>query len=404
MLIAPARAFSIILDNVRPSTAARTDLKNSLGLVLARPIRADRDMPPTDRSAMDGYAVRFADLDKPPCQLRLVGEVAAGGANRPRVQPGTCVGILTGAAVPPGADTVVMVEDTVETDGVVRFRTKTPRGENIRRRGEEVRRGQVVLERGTVLGPAQIGVCASVGKAAVSAYSRPRVAVLCTGRELRTTDQRVGRHQLRDSNGPALVAALGRGGVRKVHHRLVTDDPKLLTRKLASAVARHDIVLLTGGVSVGKYDYVPHVVEAIGAKVRFHGVAMKPGKPQLYATLSGNRHIFGLPGNPLSVLTGFHQFVLPAIRRFSGADVEACSRSFRVRLGAPARSRGDRTSFVLVRLTRCAEGLTARPIKSVGSADLIAGAQADGVIAIGPNTPKIPAGEMVTFTSWRPCS
>ena len=403
MLIPPARASNIILDSVRSCGAARTPLKKSPGLILARPVRADRDMPPTDRSAMDGYAVRSADLAECPCELELVGEVAAGSANRPRVRPGTCVGILTGAAVPPGADAVVKVEDTVETDGVVRFRTKATRGANIRKRGEEVRKGEVVLEGGIVLGAAQIGVCASMGKAIVSAYGLPRVAVLCTGRELRTTEERVGRHQLRDSNGPALVAALGAAGVGKVHHRLVTDDPKLLTRTLGSAVARYDIVLVTGGVSVGKYDYVAGAVEAVGAKIRFHGVAMKPGKPLLYATLSGNRHIFGLPGNPLSVLTGFHEFVLPAIRRMSGASVEACSRSFRVRLAAAARSKGDRTHYVLVRLTRSADGLLARPVESAGSADLIAGAQADGVIAGPRNTRKIPAGEMVTFTPWRLC-
>ncbi len=400
-MITIEKAFEIILGLVRPGKIERRSLGEALGCCLGGDIRADRDLPPTDRSAMDGYAVRAGDLARDPRSLRLVGEVSAGSAKRPTVRAGTCVTILTGASIPPGADTVVKVEETQQQDGLVTFCSPAKKGANIRLRGEEVSKGQIVLPKGAVLNAAQIGLCASVGKAAVRVYQRPDVAVLCTGEELRDAGEKVGPHQLRDSNGPALVAGLNAAGIRKIAHEIVPDDLKVLAKRLTRAAATCNVVILTGGVSVGKYDYVLEAVKQIGGKVRFHGVAMKPGRPQLYATLSGNRHIFGLPGNPLSVLTGFYELVLPAIRRMSGFDESSCREVLYLPLVRSVASKGTRANFFLGKLVWSKSGLGVKPIRSCGSADLAAGAKADGVIFVQRNVRQISTGELVRFTPWR---
>ncbi len=220
-LITTKQALKIIYDNVRPLKVVRNSLDKALGYSLAEDIRADRDLPPTNRSAMDGYAVRAKNLTKPPRELRLVGEVAAGSAVKPKVTAGGCVRILTGAPVPATADAVVKLEETTESDGVVKFHSTIKAGTNIRLRGEEVRKGHVVLHKQMVLNAAQIGLCASVGKSAVRVYRRPDVTVLCTGRELRGPGAKVGPHQLRNSNGPSLVAAMKCAGISNIKHYII---------------------------------------------------------------------------------------------------------------------------------------------------------------------------------------
>ena len=232
-------------------------------------------------------------------------------------------------------------------------------------------------------------------------YERPDVAVLCTGEELRGPGERVGPHQLRNSNGPALLAGLNGAGIRNIAHEIVPDDPRVLAARLKRAATKRNVVILTGGVSVGKYDYVLEAVKRIGAIVRFHGIAMKPGRPQLYATLRNNRHIFGLPGNPLSVLTGFYELVLPAIRRMSGFDEDSCRAVLHLPLVRSVRSKGRRATFLLGKLIWSKSGLRVKPIRSCGSADLAAGAKADGVLLVPRNVREIPAGKLVRFTPWR---
>ena len=400
-LITPSKALAVVLETVRPLKAASAPLAEALGCCLAQDIRADRDLPPTDRSAMDGFALRARDISKRPRKLPLVGEVAAGQSCKLKLAPGTCVRILTGAVVPPGADTVVKLEETVEDGEWVTFLKPAKAGLNIRRRAEEVSKGRVVLSKGTILGPAQIGLCASVGKAAPRVHARPTVGVLCTGQELRQAGESVRSHQLRDSNGPALQAALKDAGYEGAPHEIVPDDLRTITARLRKALSGHDVVIFTGGVSVGKYDFVPEAIKRIGARIRFHGVAMKPGKPQLYATVSGNRHIFGLPGNPLSVLTGYHELVLPALRRMSGVPAGSCRPCVRLPLAQPVRSKGGRMRFAPARITSGKTGARVTPISSHGSADLVSGAQADGVFTIPAGARDMAAGQLVDFRPWR---
>jgi molybdopterin molybdotransferase len=400
-MITPDEAWGIIRERVRPLKPAAVPLMDALGCCLAEEVRADRDLPPADRSARDGYALRHDDLRRRPCVLRVVGEVAAGSPARPRVKPGACARILTGANVPPGADTVVMVEETEERDGLVIIRSLAAHGSNILRRGEDAPRGAMLLASGTKVEAAEAGVCAAVGKASVKVHGRPRVTVLCTGSELRSVHDRVRSHEIRNSNGPALCAALAQWGFPGAQFIPVADRPAALLAALRRAVKRYDVVLFTGGVSVGRYDFVRDAVDAVGAAIRFHGLAMKPGKPTLYATLPGNRHIFGLPGNPLSALTAFHEFVLPALRRLAGHPIDACRPAWWLPLAEAAQSPAGVVRCELARLAARQTGLAVAPVPFASSADLVAAGRADGVAVLPADRAHFDAGELVVFRPWR---
>ena len=401
-MISPPEAFCKVIENVGRLPVVSLPLKECLGRVLAGEIRADRDMPPADRSAMDGYAVRAADLALCPVTLRLIGEVAAGSPRRPRIRPGTCVRILTGANVPPGADTVVMIEQTSAEDEAVTFRAAPKPGENILRRAENARKGEVLLPEGTVLSASAIGVAASSGHARLKVHGMPRVAVLCTGAELRDAGDRVGAHQERNSNGPALCAALASWGYRGCRYATLADNLGVQTRRIKMAAARHDVVLVVGGVSVGRYDYVPRAVEAAGGKTLFHGVAMKPGKPILMARFAGGAVLFGLPGNPLSAMVGFHEFVLPALSRMSGVAAEACRPAIYAPLATNLSHKGGTVRHMLARIRWRQSGAVVEPVESRSSADLVAGGKADGTIVLPPQPTTLPAGTLVEFRPWKP--
>ncbi len=399
-MIRPREALDIVMRHVRPLPATSRRLTDALGCCLAADVRADRDSPPADRSAMDGYAVRSRDLAGGAARLPLTGEVAAGSTARPRVRPGACVRILTGANVPPGADAVVPVELTSAADAAVAFRGPVAPGANIRRRGEEAAKGAPVLPKGTVLAPVHMGICASAGAARVKVHARPTVAILCTGREVTSPAARVGPHQLRDSNGPTLQAFVSAAGCDGLAPRIVADDLAKLAAAIKLTCRRAHVVLITGGVSVGKYDLVPQAVRQIGATVRLHGVAQKPGKPLLYATRAGGRHIFGLPGNPVSVAATFCVYVAPALRRLAGLPAQQCSPIMRLPLARPIRKDADRVRFALVRVAQGPRGPLLKPVASHGSADLIAAGQADGLATIPAGRGELPAGWIVDFRPW----
>ncbi len=401
-MITPEEAWALVLEHARPLETAAVPLADALGFCLAEEVRADRDLPPADRSARDGYAVRHDDLSRLPCALRVVGEVAAGSPRRPRVGPGVCARILTGANLPPGADTVIMVEQTEEHDGMVIIKAPEASGAHVLHRGEDARKGTTLLSRGTRIGAAQIGVCAAVGKAEVKVHRPPRITVLCTGSELRGVDDHVRPHEIRNSNGPALCAALAQWGFPGVRFRVVADDRAALLAALRRALARHDVVLFTGGVSAGAYDFVPDAVVAAGATIRFHKLRMRPGKPSLYATAPGNRHIFGLPGNPLSVFTSFHEFALPALQRLAGCPAEACRTAWPLPLAEAAQSEGGWMWCKLARLIAGPHGLAVAPVPFASSADLVSAGRADGVVLLPPDRTRFAAGDVVAFRPWRP--
>ncbi len=376
-------------------------LADADGSCLAQDVRADRNLPPTDRSAMDGYALRAADVKRFSGKLELTGESAAGQDMTSRVKPGKCIRIFTGAVIPPGADTVVKVENTRETEGVVTVLEPVKLGGHIRKRGEEAVKGKVILSKGAILGPVQVGLCATLGKAVVKVYGRPRVAVISTGTEIVAPEQRAKAWQMRDANGPALCAALRATGSGKPLYRIAQDNAAALRRTLRSVLKHRDVVVLSGGVSVGRYDLVPQVIQEVGARSRFHKVAIKPGKPILYATFGRNQHIFGLPGNPLSALTGLHEFVLPAIRHMGGVAERDCHPSAYLPLAETLTPRGERLEHVLVRVVQHETGPKLASVSSKGSADLVAANLADGVALLPRDKRKCQAGRYVEFRSWR---
>ena len=393
---------SAILLRVPPLGAEKKPLSEALGHALAENIHADRDLPPAERSAMDGFAVRSADLITPPRELKLAGELAAGSAVRLDVTPGTCVRIMTGANIPQGADTVVMVKKADDLGDRIRFSSKASSGENIIHKAEDARRGELLLAQGALLGPLRMGVCAAVGKGKVIVYRRPRIALICTGEELRDTDAAVEPHELRNSNGPTLYAALTTMGFPVVGQKIVRDSLDELVAQLAIFSALADVIILTGGVSKGKFDFVRAAVESIGATIRFHGVAMKPGKPLLCATLENNRFIFGLPGNPLAAMTGFYEFVVPTLRRLSGIQASEIKPSFFLATSSRITTKGGRTHFVLARLENGISGLCVSPLATRGSSDFVSGGRSDGAIVIPPEIREVEAGTIVEFHLWKP--
>jgi molybdopterin molybdotransferase len=373
------------------------------GRFLAADVTADRELPPADRSAMDGFAVRAGDLASPPVELVCVAEVAAGSDARPEVASGTCARIFTGANVPPGADTVAIVEETeVAGSGRVRFLTSPRRGANIRRRGEDAARGQVLLTRGTRLGGSQISACAAVGADPLRVHRVPSVAVLSTGAELRDPSEAVLPHEIRNSNGPALIAALGQVGVhRTVDLGGVEDELEAIRARVVRGVEECAALIVTGGVSKGDYDLVPDAIEAAGGRIHLHGVRMKPGKPFLFATAGRDVPVFALPGNPMSVLSSFWELVAPALLVMMG-DPEHDVWRIPARLTDRVAVRGSRTVLLPVHLEadREGEGFLATPVRDRSSADLAAGARANGTIRLEPEDSPFAAHTIVEAHPW----
>ncbi|MEI7435817.1 MAG: gephyrin-like molybdotransferase Glp [bacterium] len=401
-MLDPDHAWRAIVSSVSPLPAAPRAYDRCLLHYLAQAILADRDIPAADRSAMDGYALRANDVAGAPVTLRVVGELPAGSAAQPALASGECVRIFTGANIPPDADTVVMIEDTGTTaDDKVTVLKTAPKGQHILRRGENTRLGMVVIQRGAVIDATAMALCAAVGCVEPLVHARPRISLITTGAELKHPEATVGVHEIRDSNGPMLVAMLAEHGFQSVARLCVPDDRAHLLTALRQALDGSDVVLVTGGVSVGKYDLVPEVILEAGGTIRYHGVAMKPGKPQLFATAGDRQMIFGLPGNPLSVLTGFHEFVLPTIRYLSGCPEPECRRLLRLPLLNGVTTNSRLRHYLPGRLVHAGGGTSVEPVPNAGSADLVAGSKADGMIVIPAGISNAPTGTCVDFRPWR---
>jgi molybdopterin molybdotransferase len=311
-------AQSEVLAAVPPLSPASVPLRECLGLVLAEPVAAPHDLPPFANSAMDGYAVRVADIAAAPVDLPVLEDVPAGSVATHAVAPGTAIKIMTGAPMPEGAEAVVRVEDTTPGDGMVRIQVAVPAGTSVRPAGGDVAAGTPVFAAGTRLGPAHLGMLASLGVAHPPVRRRPLVAIMSTGDEIEppeTATLRPGK--IRDSNRFVLRGLLEELGAIVVDHGIVGDDAVALNRVLGHAAANADIVLTSGGVSMGDYDLVKAELAKLGT-VEFWKVAMQPAKPFAFGTL-GDTPLFGLPGNPVSVFVAFEQFVRPALLHMMGA-------------------------------------------------------------------------------------
>ncbi len=405
MMIDAEQAWQCILEHVRPGSSRPRPFLTALYHYLAAPVQADRDIPACNRAAMDGYAVRANDLSSVPTSLTLAGEVAAGSPSQPAISAGECVRIFTGAAVPPDADTVVMQEDT-QTEGPgasgerVEFLKPVEAGRHIFRRGENAREGDILVSAGTRLNAAHAGICATVGCDRPDVHDRPSVAIMATGTELKSASDAVDRHEIRDSNGPMLEAALAQSAFPCVRRGTVPDELDTLLAALKAALAESDVVLVSGGVSVGKYDLVPEVIGQAGGEICYHGVCIKPGKPQLFATFPDGKCVFGLPGNPLSVMTGLQEFALPTLRRLAGCPANNCRPVLRLPLAADLSLTGKRQQYVMARLVEQNGVTAAEAVRCAGSSDLVAAAQAGGAIVAPVGARELRAGDSVAFRPW----
>ena len=398
-MIPVEEALRRILERTPRLPAETVGLGEARGRVLLEDVFADRDLPPFHRSAVDGYAVRAACLVSGG-RLRVVDQVPAGTMPRVAVGPGEAAAVMTGAPIPEGADAAIMVEETVrEGDFVVwpapgRNPPPVEPGNRVTARGAEVRKGAKLLEAGIRVSPAGVGLLATVGKARVAVARRPRVAVFSTGDELRhPRSSRLGPAQIRDANSHMIAARCRALGLPVRRLGFAPDDPERLAVTIRAGLAA-DALFVSGGVSMGRYDYVEPVLERAGVRLFVTAVAIRPGKPFVFGIREGSRPVlvFGLPGNPVSALTTFEVFARPALDAMQGIADPRPPRLL-VRLLAPASNHGPRRAFLPARAGVSDDGtLTAQPIRSQGSGDIAAVALANALVVVPEDVEAIPAG------------
>ncbi|HIE38766.1 MAG TPA: molybdopterin molybdotransferase MoeA, partial [Anaerolineae bacterium] len=339
-------ALERILATVRMLESERVEILEATDRVLAEPVVADRDIPPLTNAAMDGYAVRGADVAEPSARLRVVGQVAAGHLGEARVEPGTAVRIMTGAPVPPGADTVVRFEDTRLDGEWVEVLKGYRTGRNVRPAGEDVRAGQEVLKPGEFLRPQEIGMLAAVGRTEVAVVRRPRVAILATGDEVVPPGEVAGPGQIRDANSYTVAAQVRRYGGVPLLLGAARDEEALVRQGIQEALVREaDLIITSGGVSVGDFDLVKRVLAAEG-EMRFWSLNMKPGRPLAFGVVGGIP-LLGLPGNPVAAMISTALFARPAILKMQGFT-DWPWPTVRARLAEPITRKDGRRHYLRV--------------------------------------------------------
>jgi molybdopterin molybdotransferase len=392
VMIPISKAMAIIdrhVSALRPETAS---LDDAVDRVLAEDIIADNDLPAFDRSQMDGYAVKAKDVFEAPVELKVVGESAAGRGWRGTLKKGEAVRIMTGAPVPEGADAVQKVEETSEADGVVTITKPSERGRYIIMRGKEIKAGGKVLRAGTVITSNMVPTLAAFGYAKVRVARQPKVAVLATGSELVEINRKPKQDQIRNSNSSMLRALLADIGIDATELPIAKDDLASLKKQINDAAKKADVVIITGGVSVGKYDLTKPAFEEIGAKILFDKIELKPGKPTVFAKRKDTL-FFGLPGNPVSVAVTFFLFVRKAILLAQNAANTDLPTGFAV-LESAARGVNPRDSYLPATLATSSDGrLTALPLQWHGSSDFIGFSRCEALIVV-PKGRNYEAGEV----------
>jgi molybdopterin molybdotransferase len=385
-------ATRIILDQCRPLPPEFTPLTSSaLGRVLAEDITSDIDMPPFDKSLMDGYAVRWDDLTPTGVTLSVTHEIHAGQTPAHSISPGQAARIMTGAPIPTGADTVIRKEDTRgEGDRVTVAVCPTRKGANILTKAREMRHGETVLTKGTAIRPIEFGLLATVGRTAVRAFPAPAVSILATGDELVEANQTPGPGQLRNSNGPMLVAQATRAGALPRYLGIAGDRPDSLRLLVAEGLGAN-VLILSGGVSAGNLDLVPVILRELGVKELLHKVAMKPGKPLLFG-IRNSTLVFGLPGNPVSSFVGFELFVRPALRTLSGHQQPGPAWQL-LPLAEAFDHSSDRPTYHPAKVEVTATGTRVRMVEWFGSPDLRGLAAADALVALPSGKISLTGGD-----------
>lgn len=375
-----------------PRTTAAVSVWDALGLVLAQEVQTDREYPPFDRSTRDGYAARSKEAVAG-AQLKCVGEIKAGDTVTESLTAGTCLQIMTGAAVPAGADAVVMIEYTSREGDLARFERAAQPGQNIVPRGSEASAAQTILTPGMRLGYAELALAAQVGALQLECARRPRVAILSTGDEVVLIDETPGPFQIRNSNSVSLAAQVRTAGGEPVVLGNAADRIEDLGEKIKRGL-KEDALVLSGGVSMGKYDLVESALKAMGAEFFFDAVAIRPGKPAVFGMCQG-KPVFGLPGNPVSTMVTFELFVAPAIDLLSGAAARALPL-VEARLAEAMKEKSGLTHFLPARLEWRVGLAEVRPLKWQGSGDIAALAKANCFLVVPANRENIAIGENVS--------
>ncbi len=401
-LLSVEEARDRVLDTVGPLDAEEVLVGEALGLVSANEIRASHPLPRFANSAMDGYAVVAKDVadasEETPVELRVVGEVRAGDPGEIQVAPGSAARIMTGAPLPEGADAIVMVEVTEERNGAVLIKGSAKQGQHVRPAGDDLAAGAVLVPEGIELGPGELALLASMGMSPVEVRRGPRVALLVTGDELVDPEEEPGPGQIRDSNAIALIALLQMAGADVVLSERVPDAREAVVAAFERAAAESDVIVSSGGVAVGKYDFVKDVVEELGG-IQLWRVAMQPGKPVVLGSVR-EAVFLGLPGNPVSVHVGFEQFVRPAIRKMRGCR-SLLRPTMEAKLTETITKRPGRLHFVRVRLRSEGGEWFATPTGPQGSHIQSSLIDCHGVARFGREESELTKGDSVTVEVWR---
>jgi len=400
-------------SRLSPGANETLDLLHAAGRVLAEPITADRDIPPFPRSTRDGYSVRTSDLAQLPAKLKVIGEIKAGPQQLPStLNRGQAFSIMTGAPVPPGADAVVMVEYTSQQGDSVEITKGVTRDENIVAQGAEAKRGSLLLDQGMRLNEAAIALAASVGRSRLQVFSRPRVAVLTTGDEIVAVDAEIGPTQIRNSNSYSLAVQIQEAGGEHVLIPIAPDEPRRL-RQLIEEGLQSDLLIMTGGVSIGRYDLVEQVLAELQAEFFFTGAKIQPGKPVVFGRVPSSRgaapparegapasgqhkYFFALPGNPVSTMVTFELFAKPMLEALAGMSPHPLT-FLHARLKSEIRVKPGLQRFLPAILSGKYEDSQAELVPWQGSGDIAAQARSNCYIVIPPDREHILAGEWIAL-------
>lgn len=395
-MITVEEALEKILYHIQPLGFEKVSLLDSQGRVIAEDIYASRDIPPLDNSGMDGYAVRYEDIQHAssgqPIRLEIIEDLPAGSISTKTLVKGQAIRIMTGAPIPRGADAVIQVEDTAKEDRFVQIFRAVALGESIRRAGEDVGKGDRVISKGDFIRPAEVGMLASVGRSFVSVYQRPLVAILCTGEELVDVDGRLDEAKIVSSNSYTLAAQVKDSGAIPIQLGIARDRKEDIEEKLRQGT-RADVLISSAGISVGDYDLVRDVLKDLGMEMVFWKVAMKPGKPLAFGTIGG-KPAFGLPGNPVSSMVSFEQFVRPSLLRMMGHR-QLFRPTIEAVLKEDIQKEPGRRHYIRALVSFEKDRYFVTTTGAQGSGILRSMVRANGLVVIPENRERVKAGEKV---------
>ncbi len=390
-MLSTEEALRLVLGYAGPQVEKIVPLTYSAGYVLAEDIHSDIDMPPFDRSAMDGFAVCGDEHTHD-----LIKEITAGETRRIGIEPGRAAPIMTGAPIPHGADRVVMIEDCTTRESVLYLERVPPKGANICWRAEDITAGQMVLEKGTPLAQQHLGIAAMAGRGVLKVFGRPSIGILTTGTEVVPPTWIPSPGHVRNANLPLMIAQLQLAGFTDVIPMHAADDPSSIEASISQLLETSDVLVLAGGVSKGTRDFVPSVLESLGVSIHFRQVAQKPGKPLLFGSFPSGQPVFGLPGNPLSVMVSIEEYVLPLLRMMSG--FKGChKRLYHGLMTSEYSKKPGRLHYLRVLAYREGDLWKLHLPDTSGSGDLMSSVNVNALAMVGANALSVMSGDILPF-------